>query len=131
MGVQVKPYAHPDLVGYTGRFQTEGGVRIRRSCHTQGTDTERYVFRRHFEQIVAVLGALHEVNCHGSVTCSIKDGQFQISGEINLWYQPVSDAVIQGLRHISDYGWQAARISRQSSADIHAVVTKSLVRKVA
>ncbi len=127
LDIEVRPPF--ELDGFRGSFETTGAVRIRRSFHTVGTDSERFVFRRHFEQIGAILNSLQEINCVGSVTCAIRNGQFQISGQVRLWFNGAESVVTQALRHLNDHGWQAARSSPRSHADIHALITKFVQKK--
>ena len=122
----------PVLIGYLGNFETTPGkTNLRRECDPTGTEAERFAFRRYQEQIVAILNSLSEIGCVASVSCSIKNGEFQSSGSIRLWFNGCEQAVKQALVHLHDFGWQAARCSPKSSAEIHAMVSKTVLGKVA
>jgi hypothetical protein len=124
-------FTPPALVGFNGEVETTGRINLRRSCEASGTEPIRLGFRRNFEQIVGVLNALQEINCTGTVDCQIVNGAFESSGQINVWFAPAMDAVSSALRHLNEFGWQAARLSKDSRAEIHAMIIKTATRKAA
>jgi hypothetical protein len=127
----MKVYTPPGLQGFNGEIETQGNVRIRRQFVTSGTEIERFVFRRNYEQICGILMSLEEINCNGSVDCSFDNGAFEVHGIVTVWFPPAANTVAQALRNLNDLGWQAARISQGSAAHIHALIAKTALRKVA
>jgi hypothetical protein len=108
-------------------LESKSSARIRASVDPVGTDSERFLFRMHYEQIAGILHSLQELCGNATITCSIRDGNFQAVGRVHLWFNGAEQAVQHALRLVNDHGWQAARLSKRSSADIHAVVTKVLL----
>lgn len=107
-----------------GTIKSKSNARIRASLRTRGTDSERFLFRIHYERTAAILHSLQELCCNAAITCTIHDGQFQVTGNLHLWFNGAKSAVEHALRLVDDHGWQAARLSQASSADLHVVVTR-------